>query len=177
MTPVSHLPPRLDNANSRNSRNSVKTHHRQDMYKTFFLILKSLINAPFPAPPFSHPLTPQNPHNSFLFRPFPPHSPFSPPSLLTTTCWTSIPPCARRRRPTSSAPMPLPPPSPARWINWWKNPSADILRQCRPGKFYREDGLAWKPGGLHRSHRSRRPWDFHAIAPLKGRSKGKRKFD
>ncbi len=55
------------------------------MYKTFFLILKPLINAPFPTPPFSHPLPPQNPHNSFLFRPFPPHSPFSPPSLLTIT--------------------------------------------------------------------------------------------
>ena len=35
-------------------------------------------------------------------------------------------------------------------------------------KFSREDGLAWKPYGLHRSRWSRRPWDFHAIAP-KGR--------
>ena len=30
--------------------------------------------------------------------------------------------------------------------------------------FYRKDGLAWKPCGLHRSRWSRRPWDFHAIA-------------
>ena len=35
----------------------------------------------------------------------------------------------------------------------------------------RKDGLAWKPGRLHRSRWSRRPRDFHAIAPLKGRSK------
>ncbi len=48
----------------------------------------------------------------------------------------------------------------------------DGKRQYCPGKFYREDGLAWKPCGLHRSRWSRRPWDFHAIAPLKGRSKG-----
>ena len=39
------------------------------------------------------------------------------------------------------------------------------------GKFFREDDLAWKPCGLHRSRWSRRPWDFHAIAPLKGRSR------
>ena len=39
------------------------------------------------------------------------------------------------------------------------------------GVFYRKDDVAWKPGGLHRSRWSRRPWDFHAIAPLKGRSK------
>ena len=37
------------------------------------------------------------------------------------------------------------------------------------------DDLAWKPCGLHRSRWSRRPWDFHAIAPLKGRSKEKEK--
>ena len=42
------------------------------------------------------------------------------------------------------------------------------LTQQSLGKFYREDGLAWKPCGLHRSRWSRRPWDFHAIAP-KGR--------
>ena len=35
----------------------------------------------------------------------------------------------------------------------------------------RKDGLAWKPGRLHRSRWSRRPRDFHAIVPLKGRSK------
>ena len=29
----------------------------------------------------------------------------------------------------------------------------------------RKDGFAWKPCGLHRSLWSRRPWDFHAIAP------------
>ena len=45
-----------------------------------------------------------------------------------------------------------------------------------PGRFFREDGLAWKPGGLHCSFQSRRPWDFHAIASLKGRSKGNWKF-
>ena len=33
------------------------------------------------------------------------------------------------------------------------------------GKFYRKDGFAWKPCGLHRTLWSRRPWDFHAIAP------------
>ena len=29
----------------------------------------------------------------------------------------------------------------------------------------RKDGFAWKPCGLHRTLWSRRPWDFHAIAP------------
>ena len=48
-----------------------------------------------------------------------------------------------------------------------KNAPVRFIQYC-PGKFYRKDGLAWKPGGLHRSLWSRRPWDFHAIAP-KGR--------
>ena len=42
------------------------------------------------------------------------------------------------------------PPRPALWFS-----------AC---EFYRKDGLAWKPDGLHRSRWSRRPWDFHAIA-------------
>ena len=43
--------------------------------------------------------------------------------------------------------------------------------QYYSGKFFRKDGLAWKPCGLRRSRWSRHPWDFLAIAPLKGRSK------
>ena len=45
-------------------------------------------------------------------------------------------------------------------------------RPLRYFVFFREDGLAWKPYGLSRFLWSRRPWDFHAIAPLKGCSKG-----
>ena len=44
---------------------------------------------------------------------------------------------------------------------------AHLTCKSPPGKFFRKDGLAWKPCGLHRSLWSRRPWDFHAIAYFK----------